>query len=151
MQRYSLLTKGLSCFYFNSVAAQPSLTMCCIILQFFLFPIKIPVPVIETDLTPFSLYYRAFCDKLNKARLDHLFSLLFDKTLAKPPGETEKRSCVSKLSDLMPGVQWLNLPLSTEVCEGFIFSCNILPACIMTACYFYQIFIFRALSFSCRL
>ena len=86
----------------------------------FPLPIKITVPVIETDLTPFSLYYRAFCDKLNKARLDHLFSLLFDKTLAKPPGETDKGSCASKLSDLMSGVQWLNLPLSTEVCEGFI-------------------------------
>lgn len=62
--------------------------------------------------------YRAFCDKANKPRLDHLFSLLFEKTLAKPPGETDEVSHLNKLSDLVPGVQWLNLPLSVEVSGG---------------------------------
>ena len=58
--------------------------------------------------------YRAFCDKFNKARVDHLFSLLFEKALATPPGANEK-DCVNKLTDLLPGVQWLNLPLTMEV------------------------------------
>ena len=65
--------------------------------------------------------YRAFCDKVNKARLDHLFSLLLEKTLAKPPGESDEVSSLNKLSDLVPGVQWLNLPLSVEVSGGDIF------------------------------
>ena len=60
------------------------------------------------------LLYRAFCDKFNKARVDHLFSLLFEKALATPPGANEK-DCVNKLTDLLPGVQWLNLPLTMEV------------------------------------
>jgi len=64
--------------------------------------------------------YRAFCDKLNRARLDHLFSLLFEKTLAKPPGESNKDGCVNKLPDIMPGVQWLNLPLAVEVRVTFL-------------------------------
>lgn len=66
--------------------------------------------------------HRAFCDKLNKVRVDHLFSLLFDKALATPPGASEK-DCVNKLTDLLPGVQWLNLPLAAEV-SGIAFSHN---------------------------
>lgn len=62
----------------------------------------------------FGSMQRAFCDKLNKVRVDHLFSLLFDKALATPPGASEK-DCVNKLTDLLPGVQWLNLPLAAEV------------------------------------
>ena len=58
--------------------------------------------------------YRAFSDKFNKARVDHLFSLLFEKALVRPPGAAEK-DCISKLPDLLPGVQWLNIPLTAEV------------------------------------
>jgi len=57
---------------------------------------------------------RAFSDKFNKARVDHLFSLMFEKALVRPPGAAEK-DCINKLPDLLPGVQWLNIPLTAEV------------------------------------
>ena len=66
-----------------------------------------------------TVLYRAFCDKFNKVRADHLFSLLFDKALTRPPGANEK-DCVNRLTDLLPGVQWLNLPLATEVRRLFL-------------------------------
>lgn len=46
--------------------------------------------------------------------MDHLFSLLFEKALVRPPGAAEK-DCINKLPDLLPGVQWLNIPLTAEV------------------------------------
>ncbi|KAK2563352.1 Protein inturned, partial [Acropora cervicornis] len=58
---------------------------------------------------------RAFGDKVYKAQLDHLFSLLFNKALAHPPKENGKENFINKLCDLVPGVQWLNLPLSAEI------------------------------------
>lgn len=76
---------------------------------------KIVADITQILSLTFGSMQRAFCDKANKPRLDHLFSLLFEKTLAKPPGETDEVSHLNKLSDLVPGVQWLNLPLSVEV------------------------------------
>ena len=61
------------------------------------------------------LLYRAFYDKINKTWLDHLFSLLFEKALRKPPGAADKDGQNVTLPDIFPGVQWLNLPLTTEV------------------------------------
>lgn len=58
---------------------------------------------------------RAFSDKINKTWLDHLFSLLFEKALRKPPGAADKDGQNVTLPDIFPGVQWLNLPLTTEV------------------------------------
>lgn len=62
-----------------------------------------------------SLLYRAFSDKINKTWLDHLFPLLFEKALRKPPGAADKDGQNVTLPDIFPGVQWLNLPLTTEV------------------------------------
>ena len=62
-----------------------------------------------------NLLYRAFYDKINKTWLDHLFSLLFEKALRKPPGAADKDGQNVTLPDIFPGVQWLNLPLTTEV------------------------------------
>lgn len=75
---------------------------------------------ISDDVTQIlSLMYgsmqRAFSDKVYKAPLDHLFSMLFNKALAHPPKENGKENFINKLCDLVPGVQWLNLPLSAEI------------------------------------
>ena len=61
------------------------------------------------------LLYRAFYDKINKTWLDHLFSLLFEKALRKPPGAAGKDGQNVTLPEIFPGVQWLNLPLTMEV------------------------------------
>ena len=56
-----------------------------------------------------------FSDKINKTWLGHLFSLLFEKALRKSPGAADKDGQNVTLPDIFPGVQWLNLPLTTEV------------------------------------
>lgn len=76
---------------------------------------KIVADVTQILSLTFGSMQRAFSDKMNKAMLDHLFSLLFEKAIAKPSGATDKDCGTNKLPDLLPGIQWLNLPLAVEV------------------------------------
>ena len=42
-------------------------------------------------------------------------SLLFEKAIRKPPGAEDKDGHNVTLPDILPSIQWLNLPLPTEV------------------------------------
>lgn len=76
---------------------------------------KITADITQIVSLTYGSMQSAFSDNLNKARLDHLFSLLFGKILAKPSSENDNENFVNKLADVVPGIQWLNLPLSVEV------------------------------------
>ena len=62
------------------------------------------------------LVYRAFCEKCNKGRLDHLFGLLFESLLG---GDSSSGVPTDKFYDCLPGVRWLDLPTATQASWGF--------------------------------